>query len=247
MLDLLQKRRNQGKRKMIPPISTILTFRKLPLLLHIIIESAAAYTFILKPSCQLPPSLLQSTSNADQTSPSSPSGLSTSTSSSSCPCHSPEEIYQQPSKRYLSPSPSSSSSSSSSPNIRPLDPCRHKDNPKDGRNIPTSSPEQENATSIKELNLILLNYGGLLLTSNLICLVFIFRPVFDELSGPVSLCMATYHVWPVYRALVRIRMSNTRTNTDRKGAPGKKILGGPVVHLLVHLGLLGGLVLGGLA
>lgn len=56
----------------------------------------------------------------------------------------------------------------------------------------------------------------------------------------MCLCVATYHVCPIYRAVVRIRW-------DGRGDGGedRTVLGGPVVHLVVHVLLFGGLVWSG--
>lgn len=79
--------------------------------------------------------------------------------------------------------------------------------------------------------LILQCYGGLILFTCLISLIFFRRP-FDETSRLVSLAFAFWHVWPSYRAIVRLRRG-----IDTDGALGKT-LGGPGVHLAVHAILL---------
>ncbi|KAM7202488.1 hypothetical protein V8F33_002708 [Rhypophila sp. PSN 637] len=214
---------------MSPSISSILTAHKLPLLLHVIIETTAAFTFIFKPSRQLPPSL--SSANPDKTS-STPSGTScaqTQTQSSS--------YNSQLSRRFISSSPSPP--------------------PSDGIGTPTNETDvddgktklqatkSEAITARKEVDLILLNYGGLLLTTNFISLVFLARPVFDDIAGLVSLCMASYHVWPVWRAFTRMKLYAA---VERNAGTGnQKFLGGPALHLVIHLSLLGGLVWAGLS
>jgi hypothetical protein len=43
--------------------------------------------------------------------------------------------------------------------------------------------------------------------------------------------LGTYHVWPIYRAWSRIRVNRDGTG----GKEEKKVLGGPVVHFVVHV------------
>jgi hypothetical protein len=77
--------------------------------------------------------------------------------------------------------------------------------------------------------LLLQSKGGLLLFTNLICVIFLSRPV-DETTRSVALAFAFWHLWPCYRAAVRLQyMADTEE---------PRPLGGPVVHLGVHLGLL---------
>ncbi|KAK4217246.1 hypothetical protein QBC37DRAFT_57428 [Rhypophila decipiens] len=213
---------------MSPSISSILTAHKLPLLLHVIIETAAAFTFIFKPSRQLPPSL--SSANPDKTS-SPPSQTScaaqTQTQSSSYDSHL--------SRRFI---PSSPSPPPSSDGIA---------TPTNETDVDDGKTKSEATTARKEVDLILLNYGGLLLTSNLISLVFLARPVFDDLAGLVSLCMASYHVWPAWRALTRMRLYAAAVERNAGGTGNQKFLGGPALHLVIHLGLLGGLVWAGVS
>lgn len=79
--------------------------------------------------------------------------------------------------------------------------------------------------------LILHCYGGMILTTCLISLIFFRRP-FDETSRLVSLSFAFWHAWPSYRAIVRMRKG-----IDMQGPLGGT-LGGPAVHLAVHVLLL---------
>ncbi|KAK4176826.1 hypothetical protein QBC36DRAFT_300807 [Triangularia setosa] len=105
-------------------------------------------------------------------------------------------------------------------------------------------PEAQLPRATPEATLILRNFGGLLLSTNLIALLFILRSHFDCLSALVTLCLGAYHIWPIYRAYSRLR--------DAKLAQGKKenekqnkVLGGPVVHFWVHIGCLAALLLSG--
>ncbi|WYZ35679.1 hypothetical protein EsH8_X_000326 [Colletotrichum jinshuiense] len=58
--------------------------------------------------------------------------------------------------------------------------------------------------------LVLQSLGGLLMSTNLICLIFAARPVFDETSRLVAASLAFWHVWPCHRAYVRL----TRPEVD---------------------------------
>ncbi|KAF9875940.1 hypothetical protein CkaCkLH20_06386 [Colletotrichum karsti] len=79
--------------------------------------------------------------------------------------------------------------------------------------------------------LVLQSLGGLLLSTNLICLVFIWRPGFDETSRLVAASLSFWHVWPCYRAYVRL----ARPAVDGNGSKQARTLGGPAVHLGVHV------------
>lgn len=75
--------------------------------------------------------------------------------------------------------------------------------------------------------LILHCYGGVLLFTSLISLIFYAR-AFDDTSRLVCLSFAFWHVWPSYRAVVRMQRG-----IDVQGELGKT-LGGPAVHLATH-------------
>ncbi|KAK3332115.1 hypothetical protein B0T19DRAFT_95108 [Cercophora scortea] len=80
--------------------------------------------------------------------------------------------------------------------------------------------------------LILRNLGGLLLSTNLLCLVFLARPAgHDATAGLVALCLGSYHVWPIYRAYARLRYGVG----EQGGGGGKVLFGGPAVHLVAHV------------
>lgn len=76
--------------------------------------------------------------------------------------------------------------------------------------------------------LILQCYGGMILFTCLISLIFFRRP-FDETSRLVALAFAFWHLWPSYRAVVRLQRG-----IDTEGPLGRT-LGGPAVHLTVHV------------
>ncbi len=82
--------------------------------------------------------------------------------------------------------------------------------------------------------LILRQYGGLLLASSMVCLIIIASPGCSATTTRlVAAALGSYHAWPCYRAFTRIR-SETRHRLREKS-----VLGGPLVHLLVHLVCLG--------
>ncbi|KAK4164533.1 hypothetical protein QBC43DRAFT_262092 [Cladorrhinum sp. PSN259] len=109
--------------------------------------------------------------------------------------------------------------------------------------LPPSSSSPTSAASSshdRDAILILRNFGGLLLATNLLVSVLLFHQhnfkedsegIFDgNLSGWILLSLGTYHFWPCWRAWDRIKRSSA--NQDKKE---QKALGGPKVHLVVHL------------
>lgn len=87
--------------------------------------------------------------------------------------------------------------------------------------IPSPSPQ---ATLVSQL------LGGSLLHSALVAVIFAFRGEWDDTARRAALAFAVWHVFPCYRALVRLR-------TGMEGGEQKlesKIVGGPAVHLLIH-------------
>ncbi|KAI5918722.1 hypothetical protein F4810DRAFT_558954 [Camillea tinctor] len=82
--------------------------------------------------------------------------------------------------------------------------------------------------------LILRQYGGLLLASSFMCAAVLLITDNDAVTGTAAttmqlqaLALGTYHVWPCYRAWVRIG--------SRERGRGATTLGGPSLHLVVHL------------
>ncbi|KAI1632911.1 hypothetical protein F4809DRAFT_57767 [Biscogniauxia mediterranea] len=79
--------------------------------------------------------------------------------------------------------------------------------------------------------LILRQYGGLLLASSFVCAaVLVADPGLEDATMMMRLlavALGTYHVWPCHRAWVRLRSGSSAT------------LGGPALHLVVHLVCLG--------
>lgn len=92
--------------------------------------------------------------------------------------------------------------------------------------LPGASPETV---------LVLRSYGALLWASVFLSGHFALRSKYDRSSVAFGLAMAFYHVFPIYRAYVRL--------LSRSGRLGEQeVLGGPKVHLVVHLLCLGSLV-----
>ncbi|KAI1129711.1 hypothetical protein F5Y10DRAFT_146981 [Nemania abortiva] len=78
--------------------------------------------------------------------------------------------------------------------------------------------------------LILRQYGGLLLASSLVCLIIAADSSFDSTTVRLlATAFGSYHLWPCYRALSRIQ------NGTQPGVKETPVLGGPPVHLLVHV------------
>lgn len=100
-------------------------------------------------------------------------------------------------------------------------------------------PEQQLPGCSAAARLILRQYGGLLLSTNLVCLVAIFHHHHQPPScgtGATTRLLAaalgTYHAWPIHRALARLRYKVQGDGGGDSG--GGAALGGPVVHLVVH-------------
>ncbi|KAL8304499.1 hypothetical protein RB597_004343 [Gaeumannomyces tritici] len=102
-----------------------------------------------------------------------------------------------------------------------------------------------------EADLILKNLGGALLTTNLVAVALVLRPddeFLDRTGRLIVLALASYHVWPAYRALARIFRPASAAAAVERTPKSSAPLGGPPVHLAVHtvcfLGLLGSGLLG---
>lgn len=91
----------------------------------------------------------------------------------------------------------------------------------------TAKPTAQLPGASHEARLILRSYGGLLLSSSILCAGFWLRPGYDSATRLVAASMAVYHVFPIWRAWARL----SRARGDKEG----RVLGGPGVHLVVHL------------
>ncbi|TDZ25166.1 hypothetical protein Cob_v001978 [Colletotrichum orbiculare MAFF 240422] len=91
-------------------------------------------------------------------------------------------------------------------------------------------PESQLPNPSVAAQLVAKNLGGLLLSTNMMCLIFITRP-FDQTSRLVAASLAFWHLWPCNRAYVRL----TQPAVDGKTDGQSKTLGGPAVHLGSHL------------
>ncbi|KAI1397436.1 hypothetical protein F4819DRAFT_84580 [Hypoxylon fuscum] len=91
------------------------------------------------------------------------------------------------------------------------------------------SPDKQLPGCNVAAKLILRQYGGLLLSTNLICLAILIEPGFTGTTRLYAAALGTYHIWPCYRAYSRI--------SHGIGVSGKEksALGGPSLHLIVHL------------
>lgn len=107
------------------------------------------------------------------------------------------------------------------------------------------------ASSSTAAQLVLQSLGGLLLSTNLICVVFVARPDFDETSRLVAASLAFWHGWACRRAWVRmtrdvdvdveVEENDTRKKVVKAQRSGNTF-GGPAVHFGVHSLLLGSLL-----
>ncbi len=91
------------------------------------------------------------------------------------------------------------------------------------------TPTSQLPGATPDATLILHNLGGLLLATNLMCMVLLLTQhdeKNDRLAAMLCLCLGTYHVWPLRRAGVRMR---------RMIGEKVVVLGGPRVHFVVHL------------
>ncbi|EHA53826.1 hypothetical protein MCOR27_004687 [Pyricularia oryzae] len=85
----------------------------------------------------------------------------------------------------------------------------------------------------READLVCANLGGALLTTNLVALVVLLRQAdaaqaLDETSRLIVLALASYHIFPMYRAFARL--TSPGAALKYQDVP----MGGPAVHLLVH-------------
>ncbi|KAI0004367.1 hypothetical protein F4779DRAFT_621498 [Xylariaceae sp. FL0662B] len=84
-----------------------------------------------------------------------------------------------------------------------------------------------------DAKLILRQYGGLLLSTNFVCFAVLIEPGANHTTQLLAIALGTYHIWPCYRAFVRIRRSVGTKGHESSG------LGGPRLHLAAHVICLG--------
>lgn len=94
------------------------------------------------------------------------------------------------------------------------------------------NPESQLPGCSPAAKLILRQYGGLLLASSIVCVTVIADADVNDTTRLLAVALGSYHVWPCHRAYVRLR--NRTPSMSETSA-----LGGPLVHLLVHLTCLG--------
>lgn len=92
-------------------------------------------------------------------------------------------------------------------------------------------PDRQLRNLQSDTRAVIRQYALLLVATNVIAALFIARPI-DELSCQVAGALALYHAAPIIRATSRV--------VDGEH-PFRGSLGGPVVHLLVHILCLGSL------
>ena len=92
------------------------------------------------------------------------------------------------------------------------------------------TPEKQLPGCSPAAELILRQYGGLLLSSVLLSVVMLVSPrMAHRNNGFFAAALGSYHLWPVYRAYMRL-------TTDVGGdVAAPSLLGGPTVHIVAHL------------
>jgi hypothetical protein len=91
------------------------------------------------------------------------------------------------------------------------------------------NPDSQLPNASVEARLILRSYGGLLLSSSLLCILFYIRPGYDAATRIVTVAMGIYHVFPAGRAAVRIKHGAGLTGEQAR------VLGGPSLHFITHI------------
>ncbi|GJD00962.1 hypothetical protein ColKHC_09787 [Colletotrichum higginsianum] len=84
------------------------------------------------------------------------------------------------------------------------------------------------------VRLILQSFGGLLLSTNLTCLIFVARP-FDGTSRLVAASLAFWHVWPCWRAYVRLTRPDVDGGVKEKNELPETGLFGIDLLVVLHL------------
>ena len=92
------------------------------------------------------------------------------------------------------------------------------------------TPEKQLPGCSPAAGLILRQYGGLLLSSVLLSVVMLVSPKgFRRHNGLFAAALGSYHLWPVYRAYMRL------TSDVGGDVAAPSALGGPAVHMVAHL------------
>ena len=102
-------------------------------------------------------------------------------------------------------------------------------------------PEKQLPGANEDTRAVLRSYSGALLSTNLLCVVFVWRAGFDDTARLVAACLAVYHIFPILRAVAKIQ----RGIGLKKGEKAR-VLGGPQIHMIVHSLCFSGLVLAAL-
>jgi hypothetical protein len=105
---------------------------------------------------------------------------------------------------------------------------------------PNSQLPVTKATRDVPATLLVHSFGGAILSSALISFIFGIKSDWDETSSSVSFAFAFWHLWPCYRAAMRI---HTRADSGTEQA---RSLGGPAVHLITHVAFVAGFIWSGL-
>ncbi|KAK0628921.1 hypothetical protein B0T17DRAFT_170608 [Bombardia bombarda] len=108
-------------------------------------------------------------------------------------------------------------------------------------------PQAQLPGASDDAKLILRSYGGLLLSTNLVCLTLLLDGTTSTtMAARITLCLGLYHAWPIYRAVSRIRRYGRVASGPPKEKGAVTVLGGPALHFVVHVVCLVALVGGGL-
>ncbi|KAK8085095.1 hypothetical protein PG997_006366 [Apiospora hydei] len=92
------------------------------------------------------------------------------------------------------------------------------------------SPKKQLPDCSPAAELILRQYGGLLLSSVLLSVVMLVSPRgARRYNGLFAAALGSYHLWPAYRAYMRL------TSDVEGDIAAPSILGGPAVHITAHL------------
>lgn len=94
-----------------------------------------------------------------------------------------------------------------------------------------TDPESQIPQGSPAVKLVLRQYGGLLLSSNLICASLLIQP-FNLTSRLLCGSLAFFHLWPCHRAYCRLRHPQVYDIYTKGTKPA--IFGDPWVHLFVH-------------